>query len=187
MGRAGSLTDLRTVAFRDTLSPAPDPRMDAAERSALIETYEAGPARLRRALDAVPEEARRWRPAAGQWTAHEVIVHCADSEANAHMRIRYILAERDPLIVGYDQDRWTEVLDYHAHPLEPALATIAAVRANTVALLRRLPDEAWTRAGRHTEHQGAYSAERWLTIYAEHLEVHVAQLGRILAAWNARS
>lgn len=161
--------------------------MDASARDALIATYEAGPARLRRALDAIPDEARRWRPAPGQWSAHEVIVHCADSETNASMRIRYVLAEREPLIVGYDQDRWAEVLDYHAHPLDLALATVDAVRANTVALLRRQPDSAWARAGRHTEHEGSYSADRWLAIYAEHLEVHVAQLGRILAAWNARA
>src|SRR3989475_8505767 len=47
----------------------------------------------------------------------------SDSETNAHMRLRYLVAEADPVIVGYDQDQWALAFDYHAHPLEPALAT----------------------------------------------------------------
>jgi hypothetical protein len=160
--------------------------MAAKERSELIERYADGARRLRAALASVPSAALKWRPAAGQWSAHEVVCHCADSETNAYTRIRTLVAEPDPLVQGYDQDRWAQVLDYHNHPLEPALATVDAVRANTVALLRRLPDDAWTRAGRHTQ-SGHYSAEDWLRIYAEHLEGHAAQIDGNVAAWKAAS
>ena len=77
------------------------------------------------------------------------------------MRIRYLVGETDPTIVGYDQDRWAATMDYHAHPIAPALATVAAVRANTVPLLRRMTAEQWGRRGRHTE-SGSYGAEDWL-------------------------
>jgi hypothetical protein len=66
-----------------------------------------------------------------------------------------------------------------------ALATVDAVRANTLALIRRLPDEAWTRAGRHTE-SGQYTAEDWLALSAEHLEIHARQIENNLAAWKSR-
>ena len=131
-------------------------------------------------------EALQWRPAPGKWSAHEVIVHCADSETNSHMRIRYLVAEPDPTIVGYDQDRWAGAMDYHAHPLAPAMATVAAVRANTVPLLRRMTAEEWARRGRHTE-SGAYGAEDWLRIYAEHLEIHTRQIRRNLEAWRKQA
>lgn len=160
--------------------------MTPADRRALIERYARGPSLLEAALATVPTAAIQWRPAPGKWSAHEVIVHCADSETNAHMRVRYLLAEPDPLIAGYDQDRWATALDYHARPVEPALATIAAVRANTVPLLRSLPDTAWQRKGRHTEYTDPYTMETWLTVYAEHLEVHARQIGRNLEAWNRR-
>jgi hypothetical protein len=150
----------------------------------LIRRYAEGPALLRRTLAKVPAPALEWRPAPGKWSVHEIIVHCADSESNAHLRIRYLLAEPDPLIVGYDQDRWAQVLDYHNLPLEPALATIDAVRANTVPLLRSLPESAWSKKGRHTEY-AEYGVEKWMQIYAEHLEVHSRQIERNLAAWNA--
>lgn len=66
----------------------------------------------------------------------------------------------------------------------PALATVDGVRANTAALIRRLPDEAWARAGRHTE-SGRYTAEDWLKIYADHLEGHARQIEKNVALWKA--
>jgi hypothetical protein len=159
-------------------------RLSKEERAALARRYEDGPRRLKEAWEKVPEEARKWRPAPGKWSAHEVVCHCADSEANAALRIRYLVAERDPLIVGYDQDAWARALDYDSHPAEPALATVAAVRAHTVALLHRLPEEAWSREGRHTE-SGRYTAEGWLRLYARHLEGHAEQIERNLLAWQA--
>src|SRR5207245_255574 len=74
--------------------------------------------------------------------------------------------------------------DYHGQPLEPALAVVEAVRANTVALLRRLPEAAWVREGRHTE-SGRYTAEDWLAIYADHLEGHARQIETNVELWQA--
>jgi hypothetical protein len=115
-----------------------------------------------------------------------VICHCADSEASGALRIRYLAVEPEPLIVGYDQDAWAIELDYHSRALEPALAVVEAVRANTVPLIRSLPDAAWRRSGRHTE-SGHYTAEDWLRIYAVHLEDHARQIERNLAAWRDRA
>ena len=158
--------------------------LTSAEREERIRRYEQGPARLKAALAKVPAEARKWRPGEGKWSVHEVICHCGDSEANGSLRIRYLAAEEDPLIVGYDQAQWARTLDYHSAPLEPALAVVEAVRANTAALLRRLPEKAWSAVARHTE-SGRYTAEDWLNVYAEHLEKHSGQIERNLAAWLA--
>lgn len=157
--------------------------LQQAERDALIAQYAEGPDRLEAALAKVPPEAMQWRPAPGKWTVHEVVIHCADSETNSHMRIRYLVAEEKPTIIGYDQDRWTTALDYHALPLEPALATIRAVRSNTVPLIRRLSPEQWARTGTHTE-SGAFGAEDWLRVYAIHLHQHEAQIRRNVEAWR---
>ncbi len=124
-----------------------------AEREALIRRYEEGPAKLAAAWAKVPPEARQWRPAEGKWSAHEVVVHCADSETNAAARIRYLAAEEDPKILGYDQAHWARALDYQSLPVEPALETVKAVRANTAPLLRRLP-EIGVGQGRHAQRVG---------------------------------
>ena len=159
--------------------------MTPAQRTTLIDQYADGPRRLREALARVPAEALTWRPAPGEWSAHEVICHCADSEATAYARIRFVIAERDPLIVGYDQEEWARRFDYHALPLAPALATVESVRATTAALLRTLSDEAWSRKGRHTE-MGEYPAEKWLELYAEHLHGHAQQIENNLTAWKKK-
>ena len=157
-----------------------------SERDALIHKYEGGPARLRGAWEKVPTEARKWRPGEGRWSAHEVVCHAADSETNAAARIRFLAAETSPTILGYDQANWARVLDYHSAPVEPAMATVAAVRGQTAELLRRLPESAWFHEGTHTE-SGRYTAEDWLRIYAEHLEKHSRQIERNVEAWKARA
>ena len=159
--------------------------MNPTEREGLIRQYAAGPARLRQALAKVPEEGRKWRSAPGEWSAHEIVCHCADSETNGAARIRYVVAETDPVVLGYDENAWAVRFDYHSHPLETALATVEAIRTNTAAVIRRLPDSAWAREGRHTE-SGRYTAEDWLKIYAAHLEDHAQQIEKTLAAWQAR-
>src|SRR5262245_1186315 len=159
--------------------------LSAADPDVLIQRYVDGPARLRAALLAVPPAAVQWRPGPGEWSPHEIVCHCADAETNGAARIRYLLVEKDPVIVGYDQDVWASALDYHNHPIELALATVDAVRANTAALIRRVPEAAWTRRGRHTE-SGPYTAEAWLTIYAEHLEIHARQIEAAVQAWRSR-
>ena len=154
-------------------------------RSMLIARYADGPRLLQEALARVPAEALQWRPAPAEWSAHEVVVHCADSETQAASRIRVVVCEKDPVIQGYDQEVWARELDYHAQPVDVALATVVAVRAHTAALLRRLPEAAWARVGRHTE-SGRYTAEDWLTIYADHLEGHARQIADNVDAWRAR-
>jgi hypothetical protein len=157
---------------------------DAATREGYLRRYAEGPILLRRAWEAVPAEARTWRPGEGRWSAHEVVLHCADSETYSAIRIRLLLAEPEPLIVGYDENLWARCFDYHASDPELALHLVETVRSHTMAMLRRLPEDAWGRRGRHTQ-SGPYGTDDWLQSYAEHLEVHSAQIRRNLQAWDA--
>ena len=153
------------------------------DRTRRIEQYATASGRLREALAAVPPEAMHWRPAEDQFSVHEIVCHCADSELNAAARLRYLIAEKDPLVLGYDQDQWARTFDYHSHPLEAALLTVDAVRGNTVPVLRRLTDDMWSREGRHTE-SGRYTVLDWLRIYADHVENHSRQIERNMEAWE---
>ena len=66
------------------------------------------------------------------------------------------------------------------------LDAVAAVRAHTAAFIRRLSDEAWRRAGTHSE-SGHYRAENWLDIYSAHLEDHALQIEANVSSFRARS
>ncbi|MGA7617282.1 MAG: DinB family protein [Thermoanaerobaculia bacterium] len=154
-----------------------------SEREALIGRYERGAELILEALERVPGEARMWRPEEGRWSVHEVVWHCADAELVGASRLRYLLAEPNPILIAFDQDLWATVLDYHALPIETALETLQAVRRSTVAILRNLPDDAFGREGRHTE-VGPMTVLQWLESYAGHLEDHARQIERNLEAWN---
>jgi hypothetical protein len=157
----------------------------ADDRARRIEQYATGPKRLREALAGVPPEAMKWRPASGEFSVHEIVVHCADAETIDAARIRSLTAERDPVIVAYDENEWARALDYHSHSLEAALATVDVVCAHTTALLRRLPETAWeTAVGRHTL-SGRYTADEWLAIESEHIGEHIKQIQGNLEAWRA--
>jgi hypothetical protein len=159
-------------------------RYSADEREALIKRYEEGSSKLRDAFAKVPREAWKWRPDPGKWSVYEIVCHAADSEMVAATRIRFLVASEKPVLQGYDQDRWAQVLDYHESRVELALAAVDVMRAHTVGLLRRLPESAWASEGTHSE-SGRYTAEDWLASYAEHLEKHSRQIERTLESWRA--
>jgi hypothetical protein len=116
------------------------------------------------------------RPAEGAWTAREVVHHLADSETTAYIRLRRLVAEDDPVILGYDQDAFARRLHYD-RPLGSSLQVLAAVRTASAELLDALDPDDWRRAGTHSE-SGAYSVEDWLRIYAVHAHDHADQARR---------
>lgn len=160
--------------------------MDAATRTSWLERYHSGPSLLRRAWNETPAEMRSWRPAEGAWSALEVVAHCADSETYAAIRIRLLLAEGEPLIVGYDEQAWARCFDYQGSDPEASLHLVETVRAHTSTMLAQLSDGAWGRMGRHS-HSGPYGTDDWLRSYGEHLEIHARQIQRTLLAWQERS
>lgn len=156
------------------------------QREALLLEYEKGAVTIRNAWETVPEDAEKWRPGPDKWSAHEVIIHCADSETYAATRIRLLVAEKEPLIVGYDQAAWAKIFNYHAQSTDRALRTIDAIHTATLPLLRSLTEADWAKEGRHTE-SGPYTASDWLKSYGEHLANHAKQIARNLKAFQASS
>jgi hypothetical protein len=159
--------------------------MKPEERRELISRYAAGPAVLKDAFERAPARMRKWRPSPNEFSAHEVVVHCADSEVNSHGRIRFVLAEPEPKIMGYDEAHWAKRFDYMNHPVDLAMATVEAVRANTVPILEKLSEADWALEGMHSESGPGYTADAWLRIYAAHCHEHAEQIDAVVAAWRA--
>jgi hypothetical protein len=144
-------------------------------RAELIATYAEGPAQVASALDGITDAELDRRPAPGEWSARQIVHHLADSEANSYIRLRRLLAEDTPSIVGYDQDGWARELHYDRRPIGHSLAVFEAVRAASSELLDAVDDGALDRAGTHDEH-GTYSVDTWLGLYAAHAHDHADQI-----------
>ena len=155
--------------------------MGREERQVLIDQYARGAEVVERALAAIPTSLWTAHPLPGKWSAAEIVHHLADSEMTSAIRLRRLLAEESPVIVGYDQDRYAERLGYNERPLEPSLEAFRAARAATIPLLQRMSEDDWQRSGTHSE-SGRYSAEDWLRIYAAHAHGHADQLHRLADA-----
>ncbi len=112
----------------------------------------------------------------GGWTARDVAHHLADSEANAFIRLRRLIAEDDPVIVAYDQDEYARRIHY-GRPIASSLAVLRAVRVSSLELLGSLTSDEWERSGRHSD-SGHYSVDDWLGVYARHPHDHARQIRR---------
>ena len=150
--------------------------MDATERKRLIDTYKDGYRAVAEALAGAPEDELDTAPAPGKWTARQIVHHLADSEMTSAIRLRRLVAEDNPTIVGYDQEAFAVRLHYD-RPIASSLEAFRWARISTAELLDRLTEDDWARSGTHSE-SGAYSVTGWLEIYAEHAIKHAAQIRR---------
>src|SRR4029453_11342599 len=92
------------------------------------------------------------------------------------IRLRRLLAEDNPTIVGYDQDEFARRLHYD-RPIAASLEAFRWARVSTAEILDQLGEADWARSGTHSE-SGPYSVTRWLEIYAEHAHLHAGQIRR---------
>jgi hypothetical protein len=141
----------------------------------------ATPSRLRHAVASRAPDVLRRPERAGKWSAVEVVQHLADSELVWAYRIRCILADDQPRITGYDQDRWASALGYRAVEMAHALELFDALRRANLRLLGSLPQTGLARVGIHSE-RGPERLDHMIKLYAGHDLVHLRQLARIFVA-----
>jgi hypothetical protein len=120
------------------------------------------------------------RPEADEWSVMECIAHMVDAEVVASARYRFILAQDEPPLVGYDQDLWVERI-HHDDDLDHLLELFDALRLVNVTLWARTPKDQRQRVGIHAE-RGPESYDLTFRMLAGHDRFHLAQAERALAA-----
>jgi hypothetical protein len=118
---------------------------------------------------------------AGKWSIRDVVQHLADAEMVVGVRLRMVLAQDRPPLVGYDQDLWVDRLRYREVPFADALEQFALVRRVNLRLWAGLTDEDLTRVGVHNE-RGEESLVFMRNIHAGHDLAHLRQVSRIRSA-----
>src|SRR3979490_613048 len=153
--------------------------MTSQERQKLIAQYKEGYKEVSRSLENFPPDLLTAHPIPGKWSAAEIVHHLADSETTSGIRLRRLLVEDHPLILGYDQDAYAARLNYNNREMIPALEAFRGARATAAQLFEFMSDEDWLREGTHSE-SGSYTTEDWLTIYAAHAPKHAPPNRRLL-------
>jgi uncharacterized damage-inducible protein DinB len=148
-----------------------------------IESYGRAYDTLETALSGFPEEMWRFKPPAGGWSIHEIIVHITDSEANSYIRCRRLVAEPGEPLMAYDENRWARELDYHSLSTRDALELFGALRRASYHMVRSLPEPVWAHQALHPEN-GMTSLDDWLDTYERHVPDHIAQMARVHDDWH---
>jgi hypothetical protein len=138
----------------------------------LIEKYIAGatlPAVALRGL--TPQELNAF-PVPGTWSVQQVILHLMDSDLIGSDRMKRVIAEETPTLLAYDETAFSKRLYYET--LDPVMAceVFRLNRLLTGAILRKLPDDTFARAGTHTE-RGRETLAYLVEGYTDHLDHHM--------------
>jgi len=147
-------------------------------RAQLIDELALMPARLRAIVEGHDASALE-RPLDGGWSALQVCWHMRDIVQVYGMRFKWMILDDDPVLVNYDEDRWVADTPDTAADVDDVLSEIAAYRAETIRLLRSIPDDAWSRAGHH-QALGRVELEPYVRHEYAHEEQHLGQLRRAL-------
>lgn len=138
----------------------------------LIDDYEAGGTKLAQAIRGLTREDLLALPVPGTWSIQQIVIHLLDSELVYADRMKRVIAEDNPPLVAFDQNKWVERLFYNEQSAEDAVKVVDLTRKQIATILRRLPAKAFERSGTHSE-TGRKTLDQLVRGAHEHLEHHL--------------
>ena len=143
----------------------------------LLSRLAAAPAHFQALLARLEDAASVTTVAAGEWSPHEVVAHMRATNDILEPRVFQVLVRPNTPLIGFDEDRWLQVLGYVKLPVTDLLQTMAWRRKELVNALRNVSPEDWERSGIH-EVRGPMTVYELATQIAEHEDEHLAQIVR---------
>lgn len=113
-------------------------------------------------------------PAPGEWSPRQVLNHLSDSDLVFGTRIRMIVTQDRPTIVGYDQDAWTERFGSLDATPQDTIDRWQTLRRANLRLMQSLSPQEWDRVGLHSE-RGPESVRLNVQLLAGHDRMHLDQ------------
>ena len=142
----------------------------------LIDHYAAGGEKLAMAIRGLTREDLVCLPApdanVGKWSIQQVVIHCMDSELICADRLKRMIAEDNPALIGYDENKFVKNLFYDEQAADVAVQIVDLNRKLFANVLRRLPESAFGRKGTHNE-RGVITVGGYLQSTIDHLEHHI--------------
>lgn len=130
--------------------------------------------------------ARSYAP--GKWTMRQFLIHLVDGECVFLDRVRRLIADQEPLLLAFDENRWAGQLFAMQRDLAAAGRLFAASRAALSELVALCPPALHGREGRHSE-RGTRTLAQVVRFVHQHNAHHLDQLAAIAAdrPWTARA
>ena len=137
-------------------------------------------------LLAADDETASKRPAAGQWSAKEIIGHLIDSASNNHQRFVRAQFQDDLIFPGYGQDQWVAVQRYQDEPWADVVALWSSFNRHLARYMAVVPED--VRLKPHARHNLDALASKaipptepatldyFMSDYVWHLHHHLQQI-----------
>jgi hypothetical protein len=132
-----------------------------------------------------PAEILRARAIQGKWTPNEIIGHLTDSEWVYGYRLRLILCEDEPSILGIKQDDWVASQRHNESEPSELVEIFRTLRLLNLSVWKRMSPADLQRTGQHNE-RGAESLGMMLGLLAGHDLSHLDQINRQIQALESR-
>jgi hypothetical protein len=139
---------------------------------AAIDQYARGIGWLGYATEGLTEQELLGRPGPGDWSTAEAVVHLADSDLVISDRMKRVIAEDNPPLLAFDENKWTARLHYDSQPAGTAALLFDLNRSQMLEVLRRLDDAAFERTGVHSE-RGPLTLSQLVQGAGTHLDHHL--------------
>ena len=162
-------------------SPQPTGAISPEQRESAISTLADFPQQLRNAVSGLSHHELDTPYREGGWTVRQLVHHLGDSHPTAFFRYKLALTEDWPTIIVYPEDRFAELHDSLAAPIEWSLEIVEATHARWVMLLQSMTEEQWQRGFGHRA-RGRLTRAANLLIYQWHSRHHLAHITHLRAA-----
>ena len=139
---------------------------------AVIEQYAKGAGVPGEGIKGLGREDLLAVPVAGTWSIQQIVVHLMDSDLIASYRMKLMIAEENPTIIGYDEKAFSQKLHYDKVDPWVAAEIFRQNRELMAGILRNSPDEAFGRFGTHNQ-RGRMTLGDMVALYVWHLEHHM--------------
>lgn len=141
----------------------------------LLQTYSENAQAFIAAARAIPESKLTIHPTPGEWSAAFIIHHIADAELQFGVRYANTLADENPAIIPFDEEKLPIGLKYELRTAAISLAAFKATHNLNYEILRNASSEDWSRTSLHPE-TGLVDLGALAKLSGGHIGSHIDQL-----------
>jgi hypothetical protein len=137
-----------------------------------IENYVRGATQLAESIGGLTRDELNAFPLPGTWSIQQIVLHLMDSDLIASDRMKRVIAEENPTLIGFDESAFANRLRYDKLDPHVAADLFQKNRQLTAVILCDLPEEAFARIGTHSE-AGPLTLGDLIETYVNHLAHHL--------------
>jgi hypothetical protein len=142
----------------------------------IMDEFETGGEKLGKAIAGLSRKELLWVPppgaGIGKWSIQQVVFHLMDDELIWTARLKTLIAEDKPKILGYDESKLATKTLCEEEDAAVAAQILDLNRRQFAIVLKNLPDSAFKRTGEHQE-IGVFNVEQGVSWVVEHMGNHL--------------